>query len=135
MRAVSEHAGEEAETGIGVGAGSVGADEGVPSVEVRVGNLVEHPESVADIRGGREGEGGDETAGGVGVGEEAEAKHAGMDLPELCGIEALVVVKKREHRMVSRVAAVLVVVVVVGGSEVATRNNGERRREYASRHE
>lgn len=71
-----EELGEEEEGEAGVRGGGVGADEGVEGVGVWVGDLVEHLEGVGEVGGGGERVGGEELGG---VGEEAEAEHAGVD--------------------------------------------------------
>lgn len=98
--AVAEQAGEEEEGEARIGGGGVGADDDIPGEEIGSGDVVEHPAGVAKVGGGGEGAGGEEAAGRVRVAEEAEAKHAGVDSPDAVGVEAPVVVQKRENRMV-----------------------------------
>lgn len=73
LGAVAEQAGEDGEAAEGARAGGVGADEGVPRVEIWLGNLVEHLVGVVDAGVFREGGGLDKLAGGEGVEEEAGA--------------------------------------------------------------
>lgn len=107
-RRVKEHAGEEEEAEVGLGVG-VGADDGVPGVEVWLRYLVEQEEGVRKVAEGREGAGGEELAGGVGVGEEVEAEHVGVDLLQPWHVQGgLVVVEEPQHWMVIRTAVVVV---------------------------
>lgn len=101
-RGVEEQAGEEEEAEVGLGV-SVGADEGVPGVEVWLGDLVEQEEGVGEVAEGGEGAGCEELAGRVGVGEEVEAEHVGVDLLQPPHVQGgLIVVEKPQHWMVTR---------------------------------
>lgn len=75
---------------MGIRTGSISANESVPSVEIWVGNLVEHLLGIIEAGEGRESGGGDESTGGEGVEEETSTEHLGMDLPQLFRFGALV---------------------------------------------
>lgn len=65
----------------------MGAYEDVPRVEIRMGNFVEYVEGVAEIARRGEGRRCEEAAGSVGVVEEADTEHPGMDCLEFVGAE------------------------------------------------
>lgn len=75
---------------MGIRTGSISANECVPSVEIWVGNLVEHLLGIIEAGEGRESGGGDESTGGEGVEEETSTEHLGMDLLQLFRFGALV---------------------------------------------
>lgn len=85
-----KHLQEDNERQLGFGAGRITTNQGVPSIEIWLRNLVEYPAGVVDAGEGREGTSSDELAGGVRVEEDACTEHLGMDLFELLYACALV---------------------------------------------
>lgn len=56
------------------------ANEGVPSVDIWLRNLIKHLAGIVEARERGESAGGDKFAGGVRVKENTCTKHLGMDL-------------------------------------------------------
>ena len=65
-------------------------NEGVPRVEIWLGNWVEHLAGIVEAGEGGEGIDGDKLAGGVGVEEKACTEHLGVDLFQLLDAGAAV---------------------------------------------
>lgn len=73
-----------------IGARRIRANEGVPRVEIWLGNLVEHLAGIVEAGEGGESTDGDKLAGGVGVEKKACTEHLGVDLLQLLDVGAVV---------------------------------------------
>ena len=75
---------------MGIRTGSISTNESVPRIEIWVRNLVENFQGIIEAGEGGESGGSEESTGGEGVEEEADAEHLGMDLVQLFGFGALI---------------------------------------------
>lgn len=103
--ATMQHLGKQKKSNQRVRAGSVSTDEGVPRVEIWLGNLIEHPAGIEEVRMKRERVGSEEPGGAVKVGEEGEAEHGSMDLLDPCCVDGFIAIQKSKGGMLPETMA------------------------------